>query len=73
MRFSFLSLLAAAFCLTGCNSSLLHNLKPHRLHRLNQGPAPSSHANFSIPAEEISAQELTRESERVPDDLPIDD
>ena len=42
--------------LPGCNSSLLHNLQPHRLHRLNRGPAPSgSKANFSIPAEEPSA------------------
>ncbi|MFO0917963.1 MAG: hypothetical protein U0872_06560 [Planctomycetaceae bacterium] len=31
--------------LTGC--SLWHNLQPHRLHRLNQGPAPSLDPEFS--------------------------
>ena len=30
-------LMAAAFSIAGC-SSFWHELQPHRLHRLNQGP-----------------------------------
>jgi hypothetical protein len=42
--------LTAMVCsLTGCD--FLHNLQPHRLHRLNRGPASSSGSNpyFSVP------------------------
>ncbi|QDU79898.1 hypothetical protein Pla110_16180 [Polystyrenella longa] len=31
---------------TGCN--LLHNLQPHRLHRLNRQPSSASAAMFSV-------------------------
>ena len=44
--------LTAMVCsLTGCD--FLHNLQPHRLHRLNRGPASSSGSldisAFSVP------------------------
>jgi hypothetical protein len=32
--------------MTGC--TLLHELQPHRLWRLNRQPAPTSSANFSV-------------------------
>ena len=39
-----LSLLSITLC--GC-SDLWHNLQPHRLHRINQGPPPSWDPEFS--------------------------
>ena len=52
------SLLVAVLCLsafTGCESKLLHNLQPHRLYRMNRGPAPGRGALYSV-------------SDNVPDD-----
>jgi hypothetical protein len=35
-----------ALLVSGC-ASLMHDLKPHRLRRLNRGPAPSLDPEFS--------------------------
>ena len=47
-------LLGGAFlALTGC-SSMLHELKPHRLERWSRGPAPSRDPNFTHHAPLVS-------------------
>jgi len=35
-------------CGTGCATDLLHELKPHRLWRMNRQPPPPSIGNFSV-------------------------
>jgi hypothetical protein len=51
-RYSFYGLCAAMlFNVAGCQA--LHNLRPHRLHRLNRGTGMTSgheaYSNFSVP------------------------
>ncbi len=52
---------------TGC--ALMHELKPHRLWRLNRQPPPPSTANFSVsdplPVDHMQASDLMREVESV--------
>lgn len=37
----------------GCSSKMMHELQPHRLWRLNRGPAPGNGAMYSIEAEPL--------------------
>ncbi|MDB4614109.1 hypothetical protein OAH18_00320 [bacterium] len=51
MRQTFgLTVLAAMMLagLSGCNSAFMHELQPHRLWRLNRGPAPGNGAMYSV-------------------------
>lgn len=54
-----LSLVLASGLLSGC--SLLHELQPHRLHKLNNFPAPSLDPEFSAqePSTETQVAEQT--------------
>lgn len=45
-RLCLLVMLLTASCVTGC-ASFWHDLKPHRLHRLNRHPAPSLDPEFT--------------------------
>lgn len=40
-----IALFASVVCQMGC--SILHELKPHRMQRMNRGPAPSLDPEFS--------------------------
>ena len=61
-------LVIAAWVSTSTGCSLLHNLQPHRLHRLNRQSAPASNAIYSVedPIENESAiQEFMSSTSRV--------
>ena len=47
-RIARLALVCSVLTSLGC--SVLHDLKPHRLQRLNRGPAVGSGALYSIPS-----------------------
>lgn len=40
----------------GCQSAIWHELQPHRLWRLNRGPAPGNGALYSVPTEAESIE-----------------
>ncbi|MAT13870.1 MAG: hypothetical protein CMJ46_01210 [Planctomyces sp.] len=48
VRFLLTALAIAAWVSTSTGCSLLHNLQPHRLHRMNRQSPPSSSAMFSV-------------------------
>ena len=50
-RLACLALIGCSLAAAGCNSTLMHNLKPHRLWRLNRGSSPGREAYFSVAEE----------------------
>ena len=40
--------MTGCLAVTGCNSAMMHELKPHRLWRLNRGPSHNKSALFSV-------------------------
>ncbi len=61
-RIGMLVMILAASNLIGC-ASLLHELKPHRLHRLNRHPAPSQDPEFTSLSPSQSPTILRAQSE----------
>lgn len=45
-RWCLLLIVATVASMAGC-ASILHELKPHRMHRLNRNPAPSMDPEFT--------------------------
>ena len=48
IRMSVALVFAMSLTVSGCNSAFMHDLKPHRLWRLNRGPAPGRSTLFSV-------------------------
>ncbi|MEZ6049490.1 MAG: hypothetical protein R3C11_28710 [Planctomycetaceae bacterium] len=54
LRFYLTAFVIAAWVATSTGCSLMHNLQPHRLHRLNRQAPPASSAMYST-ADQVSS------------------